>query len=871
SSAETGLSHHSARMRLEKFGANELEEGQKRSFLQIALESLGSFMTKLLLAAGGMSLLAGETTDAAVIVAIVAIQTVVETTQSCRAEKSLDNLKELSAPLATVLREGRLSRIPSKKLVPGDILHLKAGDLVPADAIILKELNLTTNEACLTGESIPVMKNCRGKIEQCAPVADQTNMLFSGTSIIGGRAQAVVVTTGMQTELGKIAQLLSGVRSEKTDLQRQLDYLGRRITHLVAVSVGIIAFISLLRGRPFWEVLRSGISLAVGAVPEGLPAVLTIALSTGVQRMAKRNALVRNMSAVETLGSTSVICTDKTGTLTKNEMTVKKMYVDGDFYEITGDGYQPKGDILCLGENDPENISPSVIKTLKAAALCNNAELKIDSKGKWTVIGDPTEGALLTAAAKAGLWWAELRKKYCRHQEIAFDAKHRIMTVICKTQDDEYGIYVKGAPDTVIEHCSSVIGNSGAQFMDLKTRQKVLAANDAMAREALRILAVAYKKVPPENDLNTFLNTSQDEIELAPDLVFCGLIGMIDTPREGVRKAIQRCHAAGIKVIMITGDHQKTAEAIAARLGILGRGKSITGRELEQIPDTKFVDQADSITVYSRTTPEQKLKIVRALKSRGQIVAMTGDGVNDAPAIKEADIGIAMGITGTDVTREVAGITLSDDNFVTIVDGIEEGRTISMNLSKSVRYILSGSLGQLLTVFTSTALGLPAPLLPAQILWVNLVTESLPAISLTADPPQKNCMNRPPFNPKERFLMDQGGTILRKGALFGLTAFGLYAAGLTWGGWTLAKARTMAFSQLVINRMFNLLGERGTKQENASNDGGNPLILPAAAISASMLAVTMYLPFMRPLFSTVPIGFKDWLFLIANSFMAEKI
>ncbi|NMB40687.1 MAG: cation-translocating P-type ATPase [Firmicutes bacterium] len=862
SSVKTGLSDRNARLRLEHFGFNELRKGQRFSFWQMALNSLNGFMTKLLLVAAGVSLFVGETMDAAVIGAIVVVQAAVEAAQGYRAEKSLDNLKEFSAPLATVLREGRVQRISSKELVPGDILYLSVGDMVPADAIVIEAINLMTDEACLTGESIPVAKDNKGKNEPHIPVADQANMLFSGTSIIGGRATAMVVTTGMQTELGRIAQLLGNFQNEQTNLQKQLDYLGKKITYLVVISVGTIAIISLFRGRPFWEVLRSGISLAVGAVPEGLPAVLTVALSAGVQRMVKRNALVRNISAVETLGSTTVICTDKTGTLTKNEMTVKELYIDRTFYKITGDGYHPEGEILPQGDGKEKDLSPFVAETLTAAVLCNNARLAHDQKGKWTILGDPTEGALLTAAAKVDLWWQDLKKKHCRRREIAFDVKRRLMTVVCQESGGEYGVYVKGAPDAVVNYCSSVVGCPEPQALDLKMRHKILVANETMAQKALRVLAIAYKKLPKGIDL--------DRVDLESDLIFCGLAGMADTSREGVQEAIAKCHASGVRVAMITGDHQKTAEAVASELGILEQGRSITGEELEKISDEEFIGQVENIAVFSRTTPDQKLRIVRALKGRKQIVAMTGDGVNDAPAIKEADIGIAMGVAGTDVAREAADITLADDNFVTIVDGIEEGRTVNANLTKSIHYILSGSFVQLLTVFTSAALGLPTPLLPAQILWVNLVTESIPAMSFTADPPEQNCMNQPSSNLKEEVFLEQGRAILQKGLVFGLTTFGLYAAGLKWGGWSLTKARTMAFSQLVINRVFDLLNER-KRNMGVTGVGRNPLILPAAALSASMLALTMYLPFMRPLFSTVPINFNDWILLAANAFAADKI
>ncbi len=863
SSAETGLSQRKARDRLAVFGPNELLERPPLSFWQIALGTLRGFMTKLLLVAGGVSLLVGESTDAFVIVAIVFLQAIVEGVQGCRAQRSLSSLKELTIPQVTVFREGRLFRVSGKELVPGDILHLDSGDVVPADALIIEATNLTTNEACLTGESIPVVKDGLRRGDSHILVADQTNMLFSGTSITGGRVSAVVVATGMQTQMGQIACLLNDVYSGQTNLQRQLEDLGKKVTFLVVVSVGTIALISLLRGHSIWQVLRNGISLAVGAVPEGLPAVLTVALTAGMHRMVKRNAVVRDISAVESLGSTTVICTDKTGTLTKNEMTAKELYIAPNFYELTGDGYRPRGEILPRGDAVLEETLPLVIKTLEAGVLCNNAELKLTSGGKWEVVGDPTEGALLTAAGKVGLCWQSLRGAYCRRREIAFAASHRRMTVVCQEPDGGYGVYVKGAPDTVIDYCTTVIGNSRPRALDLKIRRRILAVNDSMSKKGLRVLSIAYKKLPDGSDLMA------EDIE--SDLTFCGLIGMADPLRPGVEEAIVKCHRAGIKVVMITGDHQRTAEAIAEKLGILNRGISINGRELQQLSDGELSDQVGNITVFSRTSPEQKLRIVRALKGRGQIVAMTGDGINDAPAIKEADIGIAMGLSGTDVTRGAANITLSDDNFVTIVNGIEEGRTVGVNLSKSVGYILSGSLGQLMAVFCSTVLGLPAPMLPSQILWVNLVTESLPAMAFTADPPEVDHMNRPPLKIEDRFLPDQGRALIRKGMLSGLTGFGLYAAGLTWGGWSLQKARTMAFSQLVVNRVFDLLNGRKGKHRNTAAGGGNQLLLPAAALSVFALATTMYLPFMRPLFSTVPIGLKDWALLITNSFLASNI
>jgi Ca2+-transporting ATPase len=862
SSSTTGLTTPQVQNRLLNLGRNELEEDQQSSFFVIAWQSLTGFMSKLLFAAGAVSLWVGQTTDAGVIVTIVLIQAVVEAIQGCRAERSVAELKQLTSPIATVLRNETITNIPSAELVPGDILLLSAGDVVPADALIIESSSLTSDEACLTGESIPVLKDGSRPTEALIPVPDRKNMLYSGTSIIGGKASAVVVATGMRTEMGRIAQLLGGVKPEPTLLQRELDALGKNITRLVVFSVGAIAAINLVRGQSFWKILRNGISLTVGAVPEGLPAVLTVALAAGVQRMAKRNAVVRDLSTVETLGSTTVVCTDKTGTLTKNEMTVKELYIDPDFYQISGTGYTPKGHITLHGNSIIGNRF-LLNQALKVAALCNNAHLKRDAQRQWNVVGDPTEGALLTAVAKAGLSWEQLRADHCREREIAFDSDRRLMTVVCRESRGNYGVYVKGAPDTIIDCCTLVLKNQEDAPLDLRVRRRILAACDAMSGKGLRVLALAQKTLPAGTDCNA--------VELEQELVFCGLVGMADPIRAGVPEAIKKCHAAGIKVVMITGDHKRTADAIAAELGIHKRGRSITGQELSELSDPDLARLVGDITVFSRTAPDQKLRIVRALKKCGQVVAMTGDGINDAPAIKEADIGIAMGYSGTDVARQVAGITLSDDNFVTIVNGIEEGRTIGMNLSKSINYILSGGLGQLVSVFSATAAGLPAPMLPAQILWVNLVTESLPAMALTADPPVPNYMAHTPGNTAARLLPDRGKSIVRTGLISGLSTFGLYAFGLGGGIWPLDKARTMVLAQHVTNRAVNLMESRKQKLKRNPGISSNPFIIAATFMSMSALAVTMYLPLLQPIFSTVPLGMGEWITIAVNSIVTSKI
>lgn len=857
---KSGLPPETIQKRLSKTGPNELAGQAPPSLSALLLEPFKGFMSKLLLAAAGVSLLAGKHSDALVIAVIVGLQAIMEAIQGYRAEKSLAALKELSAPAASVIRGGVQSKIPARLLVPGDIIVLEAGDRVPADARLLETCNLMTDEASLTGESIPVIKDITPCRQTGLGTGDKENMIFTGTNITAGRGLAVVVATGMNTEMGKIARMLKDVKAGPTGLQKQMEITGQKVTKLVLISVGAIAAIGFLKGKPLLEILRTGVSLAVGAIPEGLPAVVTISLAFGVQRMVRRNAVVRKLPAVETLGGTTVICTDKTGTLTKNEMTVKKIYCDHKFYQITGEGYQPAGRFLYRDQPVKHHTAPALIKALEAASLCNNAALYCKQNHGWTVQGDPTEGALLTAAAKAGIWWEDLQSKHCRHKEIVFNSTRRMMTVICLDPNQKYMAYTKGAPDTVINHCTRMFRDNRVVPMDEQTKKKIILAGEILAGKALRVLAVAWRELDKEPGL--------DDQQLEEELIFAGLFGMADPPRPGVREAIHKCHQAGIGVVMITGDHKKTAQAIAQKLGILQNGITITGEQLDRFSDGQLLAASNKIRVYARTSPAQKLRIVRALKKRGHIVAMTGDGVNDAPAIKEADIGLAMGLAGTDVTREAAGMTLSDDNFTTIVAGIEEGRTVKKNIAKSTRYILTGNSGQVVAVFLSAVAGLTTPLVPSQLLWINLVTESLPAVALVADPPDKGCMHRPPDPPGEN-IFNKGvqKEIIRKGILCGITTFSVYAGSLL-AGWTTVKAQTMSFSHLVMSRVFNIF-------ENGKTTGGgkrqNPYILPAAGLSTAMLMLTMYVPALRPLFSTVPLGFADWAVIGLTSGLAGKM
>lgn len=849
----SGLQIDMVRKRLHKFGYNEIAVRSSTSILCLLLEPLKGFMSKLLLAAAGISLLVGESSDALVISIIVLLQAVLEAVQGYRAEKSLAALKELSAPVARVVRSGRPTRVQARELVPGDLIVLEAGDRIPADARLLEVSGLMVDESSLTGESVPVAKSCAACSELKLTIGDRNNMVFAGTCVTSGRGMAAIVATGMGTEMGKIAALLADVENETTPLQKQMETLGQQITRLVMASVAGITIIGLVRGRPLLEMLRTGVSLAVGAIPEGLPAVVTVALAFGVQRMVRRNAVVRRLSAVEALGGTTVVCTDKTGTLTQNEMTVKEVFCNDELYRVTGEGYRPQGHFLHQGQTLNPAELPALQVALRVGALCNNAALNRQGENKWKVIGDPTEGALLTAAAKAGLWWKNLNEEYCRERELAFDSNRRMMTVICRAPDNNFHVYSKGAPDTVLGRCSRIVKNGAVEQLDIKTRNDILAMNDKMAGRALRVLALAWKDM-----LALEPNPTEAAVEEA-DLIFTGLAGMADPPRQGVGKAVRKCQEAGVRVVMITGDHKKTAEAVAQKIGILQQGGLVvTGDELDNLSAAKLAAAAEKIQVYSRTSPAQKLRIVRALKKRGHIVAMTGDGVNDAPAVKEANIGLAMGLSGTDVTREASGITLSDDNFTTIVAGIEEGRSVSENILKSIRYVLSGNMGQVLAVLMASIGGLPTPLLAPQILWINLVTECLPAMALAADPPQANCMRRPPVRSDKMIFSDSAKKeIIRKGIMAGITTFGVYAGGMDVG-WSQAKARTMAFSHLVMSRVFNIFDSRRVSRDLSGPGTGNRYVLPAAGVSTAMLLLTMYVPVLRPLFSTVPLALADW-------------
>lgn len=740
-----GLSEEEAKRRLAVYGFNEIKREKATPAWRIFVEQFENILILLLIAATCFSLLIGEVLDAIVIFAIVIASAVLGFVQEYRSEKAVQLLKKLAAPSATVVREGREKVISSKDIVPGDIVVLRAGDRVPADIRLIEVYNLKIDEAPLTGESVPVEKNVKPLPEDTI-VSDRVNMAFSGTVVTYGRGLGAVVATGMNTEFGKIAKTVQEEEKVETPLERRMDAIGKWLTIFALSVCGLVAFLGILRGYEIIDMILWGISLAVAAVPEALPAVVTGSLAIGMYEMAKRKAIVRRLPAVETLGSTSIICADKTGTMTKGEMTVKKIFVDDKIVEVSGVGYEPKGEFYVEGKK----VEPSKIETLymllKVSALCNDAKLFYEG-GRWCISGDTTEGALIVAARKAGIGEEEL-SKYPRVNEIPFTSERKRMTTVHRMPDsDKMLAAMKGAPEIVLERCKWIMRDGKRVKLTEEEKRKILEVNEKMASEALRNLAVAYKEVKevPEKI---------DEREFEKDFIFLGIEGMIDPPREEVKEAIKLCKEAGIKVVMITGDHKLTAVAVARELELLGEGEDLvlTGVELDNMPEEKFNEIVERVKVYARVSPEHKTKIVKALKSKGYVVAMTGDGINDAAALKMADIGVAMGITGTEVTKETSDMILADDNFSTIVNAVKEGRRIFDNIKKYLTYLLQCNIAEIAIMLVATLAGLPLPLTAVQILWVNLTTDGLPALALGIDPPEEDVMRRKPRDPKSSLM-----------------------------------------------------------------------------------------------------------------------
>ncbi|HHT06290.1 MAG TPA: calcium-translocating P-type ATPase, SERCA-type [Hydrogenispora sp.] len=853
----TGLTHSTAAGRLEKYGPNELQAQQGPTVWQKILSQLKDFLILLLLGAAVISLFLGETSDAIVIFLVVVLNTVLGVVQELKAEKALSALEELTAPLAKVHREGQTREVAAKELVPGDLILLEAGDFVPADARLVTADSLQVNESALTGESVPVAKEAEFTAAEDLPLGDQKNMVFKGTIVTFGRGRALVTGTGMDTELGRIAGLLQTGPEEKTPLQKRLDSFGKQIG-LLAIGVCLFIFlVGILRGNRFYEMFLVAVSLAVAAIPEGLPAIITIVLALGVQRMAGQKAIIRRLPAVETLGSATVICSDKTGTLTQNAMTVRRIVTGTADYAVTGEGLKAEGEFRRGEAPVTVEEQPLLDLILKIGALCNDAEFLPEEA---QIIGDPTEGALVVAAAKAGMTRKELQATYPRTQEYPFDSVRKRMSTVHQGTlvpklagekgEDRHWLLVKGAPDLVLENCQWWLGEDGPQELTAARKVELLKVNHQLATEALRVLAFAFRPDPPSG-------SPVEEVE--KDLTFVGFMGMIDPPRPEAKAALQVCQEAGIAVKMITGDHRDTAVAIAEQLGLAGSTEAVlVGAELEALDGAELAQRVDGVSVFARVSPEHKVRIVDALKQNGAIVAMTGDGVNDAPALKKADIGAAMGQTGTDVAKETADMVLADDNFATIVRAVQEGRVIFENIKKTVYFLLSCNLGEIVTIFTAILLGWPVPLYPIQILWVNLVTDSLPALALGVDPPEGDIMKRPPLHPEEG-LFDRKARML-------LGVFGVFIAAVTLTAFRLGlresvpKGETMAFATLGLCQLVHAYNFRSlTTSLWRRGIFQNKQLVWASATSAFLHLIVFFTPWLRGIFRTELLPLNDWL------------
>ncbi|CAG0989814.1 H+-transporting ATPase [Anaerolineae bacterium] len=855
-SAPSGLTGAEAARRLIEFGPNELQGVRHVSPWTILFEQFKNVLIIILLVATILSAFLGHGIEAIAITIIVLFAVLLGFVQEYRAERAIEALRQMAAPTATALREGQEVEIPARDLVPGDVVMLRAGDKIPADARVIESINLQIEEAALTGESVPVEKQTAPLSELESALGDRKSMAYAGTAATYGRGRAIVVATGMKTEFGKIAQMLQTVESGKTLLQENLDKVGHTLARATLVVVAIIVAFGLLRGQPFVEMLVFGIALAVAVVPEALPAVVTISLAIGVQRMVKRHALVRRLPAVETLGRTSVICSDKTGTLTKDEMTVRKIFVADQLLDVSGTGYEPHGQFT----RDGVVVEPfaAMKSLLEAGALASDARLVNDGSGnRWDIKGDPTEGALIVAAAKAGLDKGTIDQQFPRVNEIPFTSETKRMTTL-HTRSQGTVAYSKGAPEIILDSCSRRLTEDGDTVLDAASREKILETARQMASEALRVLAVASKS-------DATLSSAEQ------DMTFLGLVGMIDPPRPEAKAAIQVCEQAGIRAVMITGDHPLTAQAVARELGLLKDGRVITGAELELLSEAEFEREAENIEVYARVSPAHKLRVVTALQKKGHIVAMTGDGVNDAPALKKADIGVAMGITGTDVTKEAAAMTLTDDNFASIVAAVEEGRGIFGNIKKYLMYLLSSNIGEIMLMAGATLLGLPLPLSAVQILYVNLATDGLPALALSVDPPEPDLMQRKPREARVGIFTRPIIILMVVGGLWSaLINLGLF----TWArstGRSDAEAMTMTFVSLVLIQFFKAYNFRSDRHSVLNQPFVNKWLNRAIVWELLLLILIIYVPFLQAPFGTFSMSLGDWAVIVGLAFTVSPV
>ncbi|WP_368504018.1 calcium-translocating P-type ATPase, SERCA-type [Alkalihalophilus sp. As8PL] len=863
---ETGLSEKEVQKRLRVYGANKLDDGKKTPAFFVFLNQFKDFMVLVLLAATLISGLLGEYIDAVTIMFIILLNGILGFVQERKAEKSLDALKELSSPQMMVNRNGVWQKVLSTHVVPGDVVKLSSGDRIGADIRLTSANGLRVEESSLTGESVPVQKHASPLDTKDATLGDQENMAFMGTMVTQGNAVGVVVSTGMKTEMGKIAHLLQSTETLVTPLQHKLEQLGKILIAVALLLTALVVVIGVWQGHDVYTMFLSGVSLAVAAIPEGLPAIVTVALALGVQRMIKRKAIVRKLPAVETLGCASVICSDKTGTLTQNKMTVTKLWSGGKSWSVSGLGYEPSGSFHLNGVEVSPARERALQQLLSYGALCNNATLMERSikqgmlrkeRREFVLDGDPTEGALVVAAMKAGYSTNGLKEQYTRLLEFPFDSARKMMSVIVKDKQGRSFIITKGAPDVILSQCTTIAYNNQTEAFTSQRKDEVEKVIATLSSQALRTIAVAYRPLKA-NEI------CQQSFEAERQLTFLGLEGMIDPPRPEVKDSIRECRQAGIKTIMITGDHRLTASAIAGQLGILREGGQVLeGKTLKQMSVADLEGCVDDVDVYARVSPEDKLKIVKALQARGHIVAMTGDGVNDAPAIKAANIGIAMGITGTDVAKEASSLILSDDNFATIKSAIKEGRNIYENIRKFIRYMMASNVGEILVMLFAMILGMPLPLVAIQILWINLVTDGLPAMALGMDQAEGDVMKRAPRNPKEGvFARGLTWKIISRGFMIGIVTLAAFWLTLQAHPDELIRAQTVAFVTLVMAQLIHVFDCRSEYSVYHRNPFENRYLVGAVLISILLMIAVVYYPPLQPVFHTVALDIREWLLVL---------
>lgn len=884
---QTGLSKLEAQNRLEKFGLNELVERPRPGFIKMLLDQFNNFLVIILIVAAVISLLLGEIVDASAIMAIVVLNAILGVVQESKAEQALAALKKMTAPNASVLRDGHRITIPANELVPGDVVYLEAGNYVPADIRLVETVNLKIEEASLTGESVPVNKDARVVLDREIPLGDRKNSAFMGTVVSYGRGTGLVTSTGMHTQIGLIAEMLQSFEDEDTPLQQKLDDLGKMLGVVSLIICGIIFLYGILRdtqpllifkegfsayfqahNHHIVELFMTAVSLAIAAVPEGLPAVVTICLALGMQRMVRRHSLIRKLPAVETLGCATVICSDKTGTLTQNEMTVVQGWAQGSTFQISGEGYNPVGNYTTLeGEAYNPQKDGAVSLLLHGATLCSDARLEEsgeeDGQSMYRMVGDPTEGALVVAAEKAGIHQQDAEAQYPRVMEIPFDSARKRMVTVHELQSPLYGLkndakkiaFIKGAPDVLLGYCNRIA--SGDQVLDLTSdfREQALAANTDMARQALRVIGVAYRpldKLPDPENLES----------IEENLIFVGMLGMIDPARPEVKPAVDVAHGAGLKSVMVTGDYPDTAAAIAKEIGLLSPGgRVVTGAEMDAMGKEGLAEIVEDVDAFARVSPQHKVMIVEAFKARDHVVAMTGDGVNDAPAVKRANIGVAMGIAGTDVTKETADMVLTDDNYASIVSAIEEGRVIYSNIRKFVFYLISCNIGEILVIFLAMLAGLPIPLTPIQLLWLNLVTDGAPALALGLEKGDPDIMSQPPRPPKEPVInRNMRNGILVQAVVMTAAVLAAFVYGLNRFPGNLVAAQTVAFATLVVSELLRAFTAR-SEYYSMFKIGllSNRWMVWAVISSLLLLLAVVYVPFLQNFFGTTSLGLRDWL------------